>query len=175
MYTNACSLPGKMDELRNFAYTGNYDIIGITETWATEEISDAELAINGYTLLRNDRKKGNCTKGGGVALYVKDTFNPQVCHKLTNSNFEDSIWCSINCCDETLLVGACYRSTSSTELNNDHLLALLKEAVEASRNSQLLIIGDFNYPEINFEDNDVNAGEGSAPDKFFTAVQDLFL
>jgi len=41
--------------------------------------------------------------------------------------------------------------------------------------AQLLLIGDFNYPEINFEDNDVNAGEGSAPDKCFTCVHDLFL
>jgi len=52
-------------------------------------------------------------------------------------------------------------------LNNDHLLVLLKETVKDSQNSQLILIGDFSYPEINFEDNDVSAGEGSAPDKFY--------
>jgi len=175
MYTNACSLPGKMDELRNLVYTENFDVIAVTETWVNEEITDAELALDGYVLFRNDRKKGVHTKGGGVALYIKDIFKSRECCKLTNSNFEDSIWCFINFQDVKLLVGTCYRSTSSTDLNNNHLLALLKEAVKESQNSQLLLIGDFNYPEINFEDNDVSAGEGSAPDKFFTCVQDLFL
>ena len=47
--------------------------------------------------------------------------------------------------------------------------------MKESQNSQLLLIGDFNYPEINFEDNDVHAGEESAPVKFFNCVQDLFL
>ena len=66
MYTNACSLPGKMDELRNLVDTDNFDVIAITETWANEVISDAELALGGYVLFRNDRKKGDYTKGGSV-------------------------------------------------------------------------------------------------------------
>jgi len=175
MYTNACSLPGKMDELRNLVYTDNFDIIAITETWANEEITDADLALDGYVLFRNDRKKGHYSKGGGVALYIKDTFQSRVCYKLTNNIFEDSIWCYIHFQDLSLLVGTCYRSTSSSDLNNNHLLSLLNEAVKESQNSQLLLIGDFNYPEISFEDNDVHAGDESAPVKFFNCVQDLFL
>lgn len=50
MYTNACSLPGKMDELRNLVYTENFDVIAVTETWVNEEITDAELALDGYVL-----------------------------------------------------------------------------------------------------------------------------
>jgi len=175
MYTNACSLPGKMDELRNLVDTEHLDIIAVTETWANEEITDAELALDGYVLFRNDRKKGNYTKGGGVALYVKDFLKPRVCDTLTNSTFEESIWSFINFQNTAILCGTCYRSTSSTDFNNDQLLELLKEAVGETQNAQLLLVGDFNYPEISFDENDVNAGEGSAPDKFFTCVQDLFL
>lgn len=65
MYTNACSLPGKMDELRNLVYTENFDVIAVTETWVNEEITDAELALNGYVLFRNDRKKGFIRKEEG--------------------------------------------------------------------------------------------------------------
>jgi len=97
MYTNACSLPCKMAEIRNLVYTDNFDIIAITdETWANEEITDADLALDGYVLFRNDRQNGDYTKGGGVALYIKDTFQSRVCYKLTNNIFEDSIWCYIN-------------------------------------------------------------------------------
>jgi len=58
LYTNSCSLLSKMDELRNFVYTENFDIIAITETWANEQITDAELTLDCYVLFRNDRKKG---------------------------------------------------------------------------------------------------------------------
>ena len=36
-YTNACSVIGKMDELRNRVV--GYSIVGITESWGSSEIS----------------------------------------------------------------------------------------------------------------------------------------
>ena len=69
MYTNACSVIGKMDELSIRA--SNYDIIGITETWGSCDISDAELSLPGFQMFRVDRG----TKGGGVLLYVWPYFS----------------------------------------------------------------------------------------------------
>jgi len=48
MYTNACSLIGKVTELRQRA--DNFDLMGITETWATADMKDAELAIKGFNM-----------------------------------------------------------------------------------------------------------------------------
>jgi len=45
------------------------DVIGLSESWATDEISDGELNIVGYDLYRKDRNNGQ--KGGGVLLYVE--------------------------------------------------------------------------------------------------------
>ena len=45
-------------------------IIGITETWATTDISDAELGMTGYVMFRKDRIR---TRGGGVILYIKES------------------------------------------------------------------------------------------------------
>jgi len=45
-YTNANSLVGKMDEVRQRITGGKYDIVGITETWAHQGITDAELYID---------------------------------------------------------------------------------------------------------------------------------
>lgn len=61
LYTNANSLINKMDELRHRAE--EMDIIAVTETWATAEITDRELDIEGYIMYRRDRQQG---KGGGV-------------------------------------------------------------------------------------------------------------
>ena len=43
-------------------------IIGITESWATPDISDAELGMTGYVMFRKDRLG---RRGGGVILYIK--------------------------------------------------------------------------------------------------------
>jgi hypothetical protein len=48
----------------------------ITESWASEDITDGELCFPGYEIYRVDRKvkSGNKKfKGGGVILYVKDS------------------------------------------------------------------------------------------------------
>ena len=68
LYTNACSLMNILDELRQ--RLSDIDIIAVSETWATEELSDAELSIDGYVLFRRDRKSDRFTKGGGVALSI---------------------------------------------------------------------------------------------------------
>jgi len=53
-----------MDELKNCVV--GYDIVGITESWGSSEISDAELYIPGFQMFGVDRN----TRGGGVILYV---------------------------------------------------------------------------------------------------------
>lgn len=48
----------------------NFDLFAMSETWLNSTWSDPELAINNYTIYRCDR---NDTKGGGVAIYIKNS------------------------------------------------------------------------------------------------------
>jgi len=63
----------------------------ISETWACQEINDAEYDIEGYQLFRRDHKAGH----GGVALYVRNELFATAYDKMS-SEFEDSMWCNIN-------------------------------------------------------------------------------
>ena len=45
-------------------------IIGIIESWANTDITDAELGLTGYVMFRRDRIG---RRGGGVILYVKES------------------------------------------------------------------------------------------------------
>ena len=45
-------------------------IIGITESRANNDITDAELGLEGYVMFRKDRMG---RRGGGVLLYIKET------------------------------------------------------------------------------------------------------
>ena len=46
----------------------NPHIIGITESWANTDITDAELRLTGYVMFRRDQIG---RRGGGVILYIK--------------------------------------------------------------------------------------------------------
>ena len=74
-YINARSLRNKFSELEELAFTENYDIIGVTETWLNLQDRDflAEYNIPGYVIFEKSRVNKN---GAGVILYIKASLNP---------------------------------------------------------------------------------------------------
>ena len=62
----------------------NIDIAAITESWATGDVSDSELAIDGYVLYKKDRKSCRNAKGGGILIYVRREITSYLNDKLTN-------------------------------------------------------------------------------------------
>ena len=74
IYYNARSLLPKLDELCAVTEAETPDIICIVETWLSIEISDNELAINSYQILRLDRDR----HGGGVIMYVHSLLCPKI-------------------------------------------------------------------------------------------------
>ena len=62
----------KIDELKAYVVEFDLDIIGITDTWLNDGISNSEVAIENVSMYRKDRSevKGGCA--GGVIVYVRD-------------------------------------------------------------------------------------------------------
>lgn len=163
----------KINELR--LITRQYHVIGVTEIWASSNISDAELHIDGFTMFRQDRK--HC-KGGGVVLYVKDHLSVAEHTKLNEVDFHETIWCTVHLSTVKMLVGVCYRGPNSLDSNNDQLLVLFSKAVQHvnyAKDTRLMILGDFNYPEIDYVHHCVASSDNSAAYKFFKTTHDLFL
>ena len=67
-HVNVRSLLPSLDELRCFLNEKKFDIMGVCETWLDEMISDREVNIPGYCIVRKDRNR----HGGGVAIFVAD-------------------------------------------------------------------------------------------------------
>ena len=67
IHLNINSILSKIDQLLLIALITNAAIIGLSESKLDETVSDDEILINGYTLLRSDRNR----HGGGVACYVR--------------------------------------------------------------------------------------------------------
>ena len=123
------------------------DVLGITESWTNMNVLDSELGLEGYQLFRCDRSTGN--RGGGVLLYVKSSLAPTEFH--TKSQYGEHVWCSIG----DLLVGVCYRSTNLVVVGDDNEAKLHHLLQEVSK-KHMLLIGDFNHPDIDWKSHSVN-------------------
>ena len=68
---NARRIINKKNELNLMVDDIKPHIIGITESWANNDITDAELGLEGYVMFRKDRLG---RRRGGVLLYIKENY-----------------------------------------------------------------------------------------------------
>lgn len=136
---NARSLLPKVDELRAVTSVANFDVICVSETWLSPAVDDSLLNIQNFSLYRHDR---TTHRGGGCAVYVKNTFASEV--------FEcDLSIYGIECCVVRLLCPAILvfciyippntRSDSLRELRD-----FLVQKVDTASPSAYMFAGDFN-------------------------------
>jgi hypothetical protein len=124
-------------------------ILAVTETWLSPEITESLIHIDGFNLFRNDRG----SRGGGVALYVSQ-------HMFSTNLIPTSCSrCELLCVD-------CY--LKCTTRNKPHCIRCIvyyrppvydvEEMMEfcdilrslICSDKQMLIVGDFNLPKINW-------------------------
>ena len=67
-HLNVNSLSSKIDEIRDIANRIKPALLGITESKLDSSVTNMEVSINGYSIIRNGRNRD----GGGVACYVKN-------------------------------------------------------------------------------------------------------
>ena len=97
-----------MDELWADVIEKNFDVIGIAETWLDEEISQAAIAIDGYTIYRKDRHKVKSFQRGGVILYVNNRVSSCAVKDLNEMKAE-AVWCKLVLDNrQEIVVGVCY-------------------------------------------------------------------
>ena len=82
------------------------DIIGITESWANNDITDAELGLEGYVMFRKDRMG---RRGGGVLLYIKETIPAYEVQLPEEADCNEAIWCKLVTGHTTVTIGVVYR------------------------------------------------------------------
>ena len=107
-YTNVQSLRSKFTELLETVKDVKPKIIGLTETWTTNDMYDGELEIKDFVMYRCNRLHGGCI------LYVHESLTSVPCDDLNNLGFSDSVWCTVKLLgNQRLLIGVCYRSPNS--------------------------------------------------------------
>ena len=169
LYANVRSIVNKRSELDLYVLDDKPDIIGITESWTTEDIQDSELNIDGYTMFRKDRisKDKNKIRGGGVLLFVRHNLNVILREDLESEIFQECIWCDVKIGKEITLIGVCYRCPNKSKENDEALFDMINKASVG----KLMLMGDFNFPVIKW--NNPESLDDSHP--FLKCVNDKFL
>ena len=90
-------------------------IIGITESWANTDITDAELRLTGYVMFRRDRIG---RRGGGVILYVKESIHAYEIKLEREADYDEAVWSKKVSGNSKLTTGLVYRSPNINEEDN---------------------------------------------------------
>ena len=162
---NARSIINKKTELNIMVDDIKPHIIGITESWANNDITNAELGLEGYVMFRKDRIG---RRGGGVLLYIKDTIPAYEVQLQEEADCNDAIWCNLVTGHTTVIIGVAYRCPNITKQNNEKI----HNAINEVSKGDCIIMGDFNHGNIKW---DTLQSTGVEDSTLLCLIQDNFL
>ena len=116
MCLNARSKINKKNELDIMVDEIKPHIIGITESWANNDITDAELGLEYYVMFRKDRID---RRGGGVLLYIKETIPAYEVQLQEEADWNEAIRRKLVTGHTTVTIGVVYRCPNITKQNNE--------------------------------------------------------
>ena len=173
LYTNADSLANKLDELQTVINEGQPDVIAVTEALPKRsyfKVQEEDLALDGYNSISNfsDAQKHN---GRGIILYVVADIT---CVKRdVVVEFHEHLMVDIVLATGSeVSIGVFYRSPSSKYENNIKLLQCVTNFA-SSKDSKIILLGDFNLPKIKW--TTLSAPSGSYEEDFVECILENFL
>jgi hypothetical protein len=90
MLTLEVYYPTKIEDIRLLAQNSRAACIGISETWLDKTVSDSEINIQNYNIIRRDGDR----HGGGVCLFIHSELAFNTRSDLLHENLE-AIWAEI--------------------------------------------------------------------------------
>ena len=138
---NITSLLKHIDELRIILNDQSIDVLAINETRLDENISDQEVNVQGYDIIRRDRPI-NGRFGGGVCFYISSNINYSIRKDLDNQFLEILSIEIRKPNSKPFVVTSWYRPPNSPLELFSHLDTLLGKL--DSENVELFLMGDMN-------------------------------
>ena len=178
LYTNIEQLPNKRDDLLMAISDSKPDIIVLTEVIPKAQrhpIDLATISIPEYVNFELNIADSGTSGKRGIGIYTRDRLSATKI-SFENSNFEEQLWISIRLrSQDKLLLGGIYRSPSTDTTTSTKQLCLLLKIVTDTNPSHLTIMGDFNYPEIDWNYTISRAAESHPSHIFLHSIQDSLL
>ncbi len=171
---NVDGITTKMIDLDQCIEDQKPDIIALTEVKPKNskiELKDSDLVIEGYHLPVNNLDQ----KGRGICIYVSQLYGVEDLKLDIVKDFKESVWVNVKIGNnKKVVLGCVYRSPSSDSENNRELETLLRAMSDESF-EHMIIVGDFNYPNVDWDTCTATDREGSDSDQFMECLNDCFL
>ena len=107
---------------------------------------------------------------------VREDLNSKVCTDLNcvDTGNTEHLWCEISTKDgmNMIVIGLIYRPPNNNHEDDSKLNSLLIAAEQQTIKKQLLVLGDFNYPDIRWDIGD--AQSGTKQEEFIKTINDLY-
>ncbi len=144
---NIRSLPKHIDEVRILLANQCIDVLALNETRLDDSISNQDLFIQSYDLIRVDRSR----EGGGICLYVRNSLNYLERKDLLKDNFEAV--CIEICKPSTssFIVSTIYRPPSALVDTFAKIEQLVKTTDD--ENKEFYLLGDLNANVLDVSNN----------------------
>ena len=172
-YTNADNLRNKRNELYRSITSLKAEIIAITEILpknALLPVDDCDLQIQGFDCFTNSNKS-MCHRG--VLIYTK-TCLKAVAVNFSELDYREYVYCKLSPKNSGLLHILCiYRSSNSAIENTNNLNSFISKF--SKLNGHLLLLGDSDYPTINWAMLGTPLYKENCATKFLTVTQNCFL
>jgi len=158
LYTNADGLVNKIQELKVLvnSFTDRLQVIAVTETkpkHLSQQLLISEFHLQGYNTFSQDLDDPNKR---GLLLYISSEIEASLVD--IPSAFSECLFVILKSYNNLspVLVGNIYRSPNSSVENDDKLYNLFKY-IDHNFNIPKLIMGDFNFPNINWYPSEFGA------------------
>lgn len=113
------------------------DILAISETKLSSDITSSEISVEGYNIIRKDRDRND----GGVLLYHGETITAYEELKLSIPESIEGVWINVRSQSQTWLLACVYRPPSDLAFYDSFNGWL--ESIWSTRNN-IVIMGDLN-------------------------------
>ena len=143
----------KVDMLKEYIFENNIVVMNLTKTWLKKE--DQDEKIPNYTTFRSDRKGGK-TKGGGVAIYLRDGLEAKV---ILEDYVESCEIVAVHIEKINIINIVVYRPPDTKLTVFTAIMNKIKKLLEemAIPEPTVIITGDFNFPFIEWKRSGVGA------------------
>jgi len=165
---NARSIRNKVSEVRFHLEHSRNIVYSLCETWLSDSLTNCDLAFHGYHVFRADRKF-NGKSGGGVALLVPDSIQASVLGLPTSNLTFEAIAIKLHFKLTELVIISVYRAPSRSKAHDcffDQWLDYFKSL--NLKKVPFLIVGDFNFPNINWARSTAKGKSDSLAHKFLS-------
>ena len=122
----------------------------ILESWLKSHISDAQIMLTGYQILRADRLNRD---RGGALMYIHNDFPVTNFHSYDDSTCE-AIICNIDSLNT--IVASVYRPPETDNESFRKVINFLQSHINSqtrNKHKNILVAGDFNLPHLTWSDD----------------------